>query len=129
MPVDLERACQGRTATDVDDLLTYLTTGVGVPLNLIRKMRTVLETFCWTTYPGSFQAGRDWLGEIIKKIREGGAQHPAIYLYDELDQINDYTSQHHHGEDVADATSDHIDPVELTGYIKRTLKVVNALQA
>jgi hypothetical protein len=28
-PMDLERACQGRTATDIDDLQTYLTTGAG----------------------------------------------------------------------------------------------------
>ena len=129
MPVDLERACQGRTATDIDNLLTYLTTGSGAPLDLIRKMRTVLETHCWTTYPACFQAGQDWLGKIVRKIREEGNQHPAHALYDELDQINDYTKDHHHGEDVAHATSDQIDSQELTGYIKRTLRIVNALQA
>lgn len=127
--VDLERACQGRTATDTDDLQTYLVTGAGVLHDLIRKIRIVLETHCWTTYPACFRNGQDWLGEIVRKIREGGAQHPAADLYDELDQINDYTSEHHHGEDVADATPDQIDPQELTGYIKRTLRVVNALQA
>ena len=74
-------------------------------------------------------SGQDWLGEIIRKIREGGDQHPARDLYHELDQLNDYTSEHHHGEDVADATPDQIDPQELTGYVKRTLRVVNALQA
>jgi hypothetical protein len=129
MPVDLDRACQGRTATDIDDLLSYITTGAGAPLDLIRKMRAVLETHCWTTYPACFQAGQDWLGEIVRKIREGGDQHPARALYDELDQINGYTSEHHHGEDIADATPDQIDPQELTGYVKRTLRVVNALQA
>ncbi len=129
MPVDLERACQGRTATDIDDLQTYLTTGAGKLLDLIRKMRVVLETHCWTTYPTSFLAGQDWLGEIARKIREGGDQHPARDLYDQLDQINDYTGQYYHGEDVADATPDHIDPQELTGYVRRTLRIVNALQA
>ena len=129
MPVDLERACQGRTATDIDDLLTYLTAGAGAPLDLIRKMRAVLETHCWTTYPACFQTGQDWLGEIVRKIRGDGDQHPAFALYDELDQINDYTGEHHHGEDMADATPDQIDLQELTGYVKRTLRVVNALQA
>ncbi len=129
MPVDLERACQGRTATDIDDLLTYLTTGAGAPIDLLRKMRAVLETHCWTTYSTCFQAGQDWLGEIVRKIREGGDQHPGNALYDELDQINDYTSEYYHGEDVADATPDQIDSQELIGYIKRTLRVVNALQA
>jgi wobble nucleotide-excising tRNase len=127
--VDLERACQGRTATDIDDLLTYVTTGAGSLVDLIRKMRVVLETHCCTTYQASFQAGNDWLGDIVRKIREGGDQHPAKDLYDQLDQINDYTSQYHHGEDVADTTPDQIDPTELTGYIRRTLKIVNALQA
>ena len=129
MPVDLERACQGRTAKDIDDLLTYLNTGEGAPLDVIRKIRTILETHCWTIYPACFQTGQDWLGDIVRKIREGGNQHPASALYDELYQINDYTSEHHHGEDVADTTPDQIDSQELTGYIKRTLRVVNSLQA
>ncbi len=128
-PIDLKRACQGRTATDMDDLLTYVNTGSGNPLDLIRKMRLVLETHCWTTYPASFQPSQDWLGDIVRKIREGGNQHPAADLYDELDQINDYTSEHHHGENMADAMTDQIDSQELTGYIKRTLRIVNALQA
>ncbi|MCS1408376.1 MAG: hypothetical protein M2R45_01551 [Verrucomicrobia subdivision 3 bacterium] len=51
IPVELEHACQSRTATDIDDLLAYLTTGAGAPLDLIRKMRAVPETHCWTAYP------------------------------------------------------------------------------
>jgi wobble nucleotide-excising tRNase len=129
MPIDLERASRGRTASDVDDLQAYLVTGAGNRLDLIRKMRGVLETYCWTTYPNAFQAGQDWLGEICHQIRDGGDQHMAWALYGELDQINDYTSQYYHGEDVADATPDEIDPTELTGFVRRTLRIVNALQA
>ena len=128
MPVDLERACQGRTATDIDDLQSYLSTGAGAPVDIVRKMRVVLETHCRTTYSSSF-AANDWLGGMVGKIRDGGDTHPAQDLYDELDQINDYTSQYHHGEDHDDATPDEIDPVELTGYTRRTLRIANALQA
>ena len=128
LPIDLDAACRGRTATDIDDLQTYLATGAGALLDIIRKMRVVLETHCRTTYPSSFLA-TDWLGDVVRKIREGGAAHPAQALYDELDQINDYTSQYHHGEDVDDTTPDQIDPAELTGYARRTLRIVNALQA
>jgi wobble nucleotide-excising tRNase len=128
MPVDLEKACQGRTATDIDDLQTYLATGAGALVDIVRKMRVVLETYCRTTYSASFMP-EDWLGDIVRKIREGGDAHPAQALYDELDQINDYTKQYHHGEDVDDATPDQIDATELTGFARRTLRIVNALQA
>jgi wobble nucleotide-excising tRNase len=126
--MDLDKATQGRTATDIDDLQTYVTNGSGAVIDIVRKMRVVLETFCRTTYPSSF-GPNEWLGEMVGKIRAGGATHPAQALYDELDQINDYTSQYHHGEDMEDATPDQIDPTELTGFARRTLRIVNALQA
>lgn len=126
--VDLEQACRGRTATDIDHMQAYVTTGAGDPLDIIRKMRVVLETYCRTTYPACFLPG-EWLGEMVRKMREAGAEHPAQALYDELDQINGYTSQYHHGEDMANATPDQIDPTELRGFTRRTLRIVNALQA
>jgi len=125
--IDLDKACQGRMACEIDDLQAYLATGAGGPLDHVKKIRVVLETYCRTTYPACFCA-TDWLGDIISKVRDD-ADHPAFPLYDELDQINDYTKQYHHGEDVADTTPDQIDAAELTGYVRRTLRVVNALQA
>lgn len=126
--IDLEKACLGRTASDIDDLQTYLSTGAGQGLDIIRKIRGVLETYCRTTYSSCFTVD-DWLGEIVRKTREGGATHPAIALYDAMDQINDYTKQYHHGENAADTTPDQIDSTELTGFTKTTLQMVNALQA
>ncbi len=128
IPVDLEQACRGRTAAEIDALQAYLTTGAGAVVDIIRKMRAVLETHCRTTYPSSFE-GEDYLGDIARKIRESSEAHPAFALYDELHQINDYTSQYHHGENLADATPEQIDSTELTGFARRTLKIVNALQA
>jgi hypothetical protein len=44
--------------------------------------------------------------------------------------INDYSAQHHHGEDPSDAgTPEHIDEAELKGFIRLTLKIANNLQA
>jgi wobble nucleotide-excising tRNase len=126
--MDLDKATQGRTATDIDNLQTYVTNGSGAVIDIVRKMRVVLETFCRTTYPSSFNSN-DWLGDMVGKIRTGGGLHPAHALYDELDQINDYTSQYHHGENMEDATPDQIDPTELSGFARRTLRIVNALQA
>ncbi|QQN62328.1 AAA family ATPase [Bradyrhizobium diazoefficiens] len=126
--IDLEKACQGRTATDIDDLQLFLSTGAGGLLDAVRKMRVVLETYLRTTYPNCFREN-EWLGDMVGKIRDGGASHPAAALYDELDQINDYSAQYHHGENMSDSTPDQIDSTALTGYVRRTLKIVNALQA
>lgn len=126
--VDIERACQGRTLTDTDDLRSFVSNGSGNRLDIVRKMRVVLEAYCRTTFLSSFQ-DNDWLGDMVRKIREGGAAHPAAGFYDELDQINDYSAEYHHGEDNNDATPDQIDDTELKGYVRRTLRVINALEA
>jgi len=96
---------------------------------MIKKIRIVLETYCRATFPGHF-TGDDNLGAIIGKIRAGGEAHPSWALHDQLDVINDYSSQHHHGEDLADAAAaDQIDVVELKGFIGMALKIANNLQA
>jgi wobble nucleotide-excising tRNase len=127
MVIDLEKACQGRTAIDMDDLLSYHHDRVGKPIDVVRKMRTVLETYLRTTFPADF-VEKEWLGDMIKKIREGGASHPAHHLYDELNEINE-SAKYHHGESLSDITPDQLDPQELGGLVKRTLRIVNALQA
>jgi wobble nucleotide-excising tRNase len=126
--VDIEKACQGRTLTDTDDLRSFVSNGSGNLLDIVRKMRVVLEAYCRTTFPNSFQ-DTDWLGDMVRKIREGGTTHAAAGLYDEIDQINDYSAQYHHGEDSNDITPDQIDDTELKGYVRRTLRVINALEA
>ncbi len=125
--LDLERATRGRTATDIDHLMTYYNSGVGEALDIIRKMRVVLETFLRTSFPANFTDGQ-WLGEMVKQIRETGDTHPAHHLYDKLNEIND-SAPYHHGENMTEATPDQIDPVELKGLVKRTLRITNNLQA
>ena len=125
---DLEKACQGRTVTDIDHLQAYLTTGAGELVDVIRKMRVVLEAHCRAMYPYDFSAG-DWLGDIVRKIGDAGSTHPAYPIYGDLDRINDYSKEYHHGEDMTDATPDQIDSTELTGFVRSTLQLVNALQA
>ncbi len=69
------------------------------------------------------------LGEIVFKTREGGIQHPVHPLLDELDQINDYSRDHHHGDDPTDGVPDQTDDTELKGYVRKTLRISNNLQA
>jgi wobble nucleotide-excising tRNase len=125
--IDLEAACRGRTANDTDALQAFYTTGAGQHIDIIRKMRTVLETYMRTTYAADFDED-DNLGEMVRKIRLGAAPHPAHHLYDKLNEINDYTVQYHHGENTADTTPDSIDPTELRGFTKRTLNIMKAFQ-
>lgn len=125
---DLEEACRGRVANEVDDLLQFLNTGAGKAHDVAKKMRIVLETYCRSAFPGSF-APTDMLGEIVRKIRDGGQQHPAHALLDHLDQINDYSRDHHHGVDPTDGVIDHTDDTEMKGFVKRTLRISNNLQA
>lgn len=126
--IDIEKACQGRTQKDISDLSSYLHKREGQPEDIIRKIRTVLETYYHTTYPAYF-ISTDWLGDIVRKIREGGANHPLKKQYDSLNETNDYTKQYHHGEDLKDITPETIDPIELSGFVKQTLRIVNAMQA
>lgn len=127
-PCDIEEACKGRMASELDDLLLFEHTGAGKPRDIVKKMRIVLETYCRTAYPGLFDQ-RDMLGSIIQTIRKSGDQHPAYDLLKELDQINDYSREHHHGEDPTDGIAEQLDDTELNGYVRRTLKIANALQA
>ena len=124
---DLKRACQGLATQEMDDLQTYLKTGEGDSLSIIRKLRPILEAHCWTSYQAYFNADRDWLGEIVRKIRESGQQHPAWHLCDELVQIKEYTSPYHHGQSMNISSTLSIDKQELQGFVRRTLRLVNAL--
>jgi hypothetical protein len=125
---DLDEACRGRAASEMDDLQAYIVSGAGKDRDIVKKMRIVLETSCRSTYPGSFEPS-DLLGVVVEKIRKTGDQHPAWPVMDELEQVIDYSRDHHHGEDPQDGSADLIDAAELTGFVKRTLRLVNNLQA
>jgi wobble nucleotide-excising tRNase len=123
---DLDDACRGRAAVELDDLLAFRATGAGNPREIIKKLRVVLETHFRFTYRGAFLAD-DNLGEILRKIRLGGHTHPAHDFYETLERINHYTADYHHGEDPRGAAEPPLDQTELLGFVNMTLKVVNAL--
>ena len=129
LPLVVAQACQGRTATEVDRLQSFIHTGAGDPIDIIRKIRGVLESYLWTTYPRSFVAGHDELGVMLGKIRKAGDSHPAASLYDRLEPLNDYSREYHHGENPVEVASEQIDVKELAGHAKETLRIVNAIQA
>ena len=127
-PLNLKRAAQGRMASEIDDLQAYLSSGRGQEIDVVKKLRGVLETYCRTTFPTCFDDS-DSLGDIVWKIMNGGDEHPPANLLEHLEPINGYTVPYQHGKRRGDGIPDQIDPVELKGYVRRTLKIVNALQA
>lgn len=123
--LDVKNACRGRTTQERDALLNFMASGTGDPVDLIKKMRVVCESYFRFAYPGFFDEG-DNCGAILQKIRDGGDEHPAHAKYDDLDEINDYSSQYHHGENARKPDEQAIDRTELEGYVERALILVNA---
>jgi wobble nucleotide-excising tRNase len=100
---DVEDATQVRYHADLKVLTDYLNENTGDPRNVVQKIRPVLETHCKLLSPGMFLEG-DWLGDIIRKVREAGAGHQLFAHCDNLDELNDYTKSYHHGEGQNPAT-------------------------
>ena len=122
--LDLEDPRKARVASEIIDLLYFYKTGVGEPRDIVAKMHSIIETYCTLTYP-TFFGSEDTLASIIEKIRSTGEQHPACALLDELDDIHDYSRDYLCGDSIDAA--DELDVKELTGFVRRTLKIVNAI--
>ncbi len=125
---ELDDRRKRRVASGIVDLLFFFKTGVGEPRDIVRKMRFVIEAYCTYTYPGFFDSGES-LSSIVEKIRTIGEQHPACALLDELDDIHDYSREHCGVDDSidADAATGPLDIDELTDFVRRILKIVNAI--
>jgi hypothetical protein len=124
--LDLEDTRKQRVASDIIDLLYFYKTGVGRPRDMVTKMHFIIETYCTLTYPGFFGSD-DTLSSIIEKIRNTGEQHPACALLDELDDIHDYSWDYLCSDDLAGDATKEFDVNQLTGFVRRTLKIVNAI--
>jgi len=124
--LDLEDPSRLRVACEIIDLLYFYKTGVGRPREIVTKMRFVIETYCTFTFPGFFGPD-DTLSSIVEKIRSTGEQHPACALLDELDDIHDYSRDYYFDDDSTAGVADALDVNELTGFVRRALKIVNAI--
>jgi len=124
--LDLEDTRKEHVASDIIDLLYFYKTGVGRPRDIVTKMHFIIETYCTLTYPDFFGSD-DTLSSIIEKIRKSGEQHPACALLDELDDIHDYSWDYLCSNDSAGDRTGVFDVNQLTGFVRRTLKIVNAI--
>ena len=124
--LDLEEPRKGRVASEIIDILYFYKTGVGRPRDIASKMRSVIETYCIFANSGRFDS-EDSLSSVVENFRDTGEQHPACALLDELDEIHGYTADQCCEEDPAGDDTDALNVIELTGFVRRTLKIVHAI--
>src|SRR3984957_1826361 len=124
--LDLEDPRKARVASEIIDLLYFYKTGVGDPRDIVAKMHSIIETYCTLTQPRFFGSD-DTLSNIVEKIRSTGEQHPACALLDELDDIHEYSQDYLCSDDLAGDAGAVLDVKELTGFVRRTLKIVKAI--
>lgn len=89
-------------------------------------LRIILEEYLHLKFPKAWSEN-DWLGDMIRKIRNAEAGTPLSYcqpLVEELGHINTYSQRFHHGG--TGETADAPEIRELKTYVDRTLKVIHA---
>lgn len=89
------------------------------------RLRRVLEEYLQLKFPHCWVEGQDWLGTMIRRIREATAGDPLVNcqgLVEELDEVNRYSQRFHHRS--TGATTDVPDPRELIGYVEQTLRII-----
>ena len=123
--LDLDEMLRTEVRVLVDILQTYFAGSGGQPRDVVQKIRPLLEAYSRNSCITLFQPD-DILSTILTKIRTTGASHPLWPVYNELNDINDFTCRHHHADGTVTGP---IDETELRGYVKRTLRVVGALGA
>ncbi len=127
-PCDLDAIIECPLAAERAQLTAYVSVGQGIPINIARAIRPVLEGHLRQAAPGAFN-GMNMLGDMIIAIRAavpGDAIHRFIQYADELDQINRYARTFHHPPE-NNAPIPQIDREELKGYASRTLHFVGGV--
>ena len=122
---DIEKAVQARYRADIDTLQRFFSLGKGIPMDVIQKLRPLLEGYCRNLYPTQF-GEQEMMGSIVGKIRTAGAAHSLYPIVDDFDELNMYCRRYHHAEN-PNAATEPIDDTELQGYVKRTLSLVGCL--
>src|SRR5712675_781645 len=82
----------------------FYSSGGGAGMDVIQKIRPVLEGYCRNLYPSRFEE-QEMIGSIVGKIREAGAAHPLHPIVEDLDELNVYCRRYHHAENPTRQTS------------------------
>lgn len=122
---DIEFETQSPYMKDLSALQAFNSEGSGDLRSVARAIRTFLEGWLRSRFPGQFQEN-EWLGDFIRKIREAESSsglQQATAILDELDDINGYSKKFHHDQN-ASADTELINGDELKGYVRRTIRLV-----
>ncbi len=99
----------------------------GNQLNAVAgTLRTILEEYLQLKFPRRWEAGVDWFGTMIGKIRAAAGDDPLLScqgLVEGLSQVNEYSQRFHHR--TTGATADVPDARELVTYAKQALSLIH----
>ncbi|MGR3436771.1 MAG: AAA family ATPase [Shimia sp.] len=116
---DIEDHLKSAHDANIDAVKAFLDRGEGDPRDIVKILRLIAEAQCRRLCHGEFPE-RVMLGQMIAQVRSAGDQHPLNGLVDELDELNGWTSKHHHPTPAADDLHEG----ELRAYAQRTLKLI-----
>lgn len=119
---DVEKETQDGYFREHSALASYLLNGAKELVDIARKIRPVLEGYLRYRFPNQFP-DNEWLGDMIKRIRDTGAAHPMCDALEELGAINDYSKKYHHDTNPGKEDSEPLNDGELQGYVQRTLAI------
>lgn len=122
---DVELAVRARFQADIEALQRFFASAEGNRLDVVQKLRPVLEGYCRNVCPTQF-GEEEMLGSMIGKVRAAGAAHSLSGIVEDLEEINTYSRRYHHADN-PNAASEPIDDGELQGYVRRTLRLVGCL--
>ncbi|GAB2209098.1 AAA family ATPase [Roseibium sp. ROS1] len=120
---DVEKETQDGYFKDHAALSSYRLNGAKELIDIVRKIRPVLEGYHRYRFPHQFP-DNEWLGDMIKRVRDSNGAHPMHPALEELESINDFSKKYHHDTNPGKADNEPINDGELQGYVQRTLLIV-----
>ncbi len=122
--MDLDKFLKSGLHKMIDTLQMYSTDTNSVKAeDVVQKIRPLMEGYCRNRCMTRF-TDTHMLGEMLSQIKTEGAKHPLFDIYEELDEINDYSCKFHHPQGTRQSPV--INTTELLGYVRRTLRLVGA---
>lgn len=120
---EVEKETQDGYFKDHAALSSYRLNGAKDLIDIARKIRPVLEGYHRYRFPHQFP-DNEWLGDMIRRVKDSAGAHPMHPALDDLESINDFSKKYHHDTNPGKADSAPINDGELQGYVRRTLAIV-----